>query len=205
MSKFDKLASTWDSNPINIERSKVFFDEIVKNIKLLNNWSVLEYGCGTGTLSSFIRPFVNDIVLVDDSTEMLKVVDEKIKTNNFDNMQTLKSDFLIDIYQKKHNFIYTTMALHHIKDTKTIIERFFDILDNDGYLAIVDLVNEDGSFHSHIKDFDGHRGFRLDELKNILLEKGFIDIKTDIIYSIQKQNEDEIKTYPIFLMIAKKS
>jgi hypothetical protein len=66
------------------------------------------------------------------------------------------------------------MALHHIIDTRNTLKNLYEMLVSDGYLCIVELVEDDGSFHKLEKDFNGHNGFNQDKLKSLLEELGFI-------------------------------
>ncbi|MEW6558504.1 MAG: methyltransferase domain-containing protein [Elusimicrobiota bacterium] len=205
MKYFDKEASKWDENPIYIERAKVISDEILKSIKVSNNINALEYGCGTGLLSFFLYKSLKSIVLMDDSSEMLKIVNNKIKQNKIKNMKTVKINLIYNRYANKHDLIYTLMTLHHIKNTEKIIEIFYSLLNKNGYLCIADLIEEDGSFHKHHKNYNGHNGFNTEKLKKLLECKGFSDVKYSICYEMEKKiDQNIIRKYPIFLMIGEK-
>jgi ubiquinone/menaquinone biosynthesis C-methylase UbiE len=202
MGHFDSLASTWDENPSHTERAKVFSEEIMKSIKLSKEWTALEYGCGTGILSFLLHSHLNSIVLADDSIEMLKVAEKKIKANNISNMKTIRLNLMTDDYKVNHDLVYSAMALHHVENTDLIIEKFYKIINENGYLCIADLVQETGSFHAHLKDFHGHNGFNTSQLEQILIQKGFKEVSSKIVYTMERENE--IKKYPLFLMIGKK-
>ena len=205
MNHFDDEALTWDDNHERLKMTRVISEEIIKNINLSKQWSALDYGCGTGSLSFFLHHFLDQITLADESTGMLNVLQTKIIDSGIKNMHPLKLNLMEDDYKQHHNIIYTSMALHHIIDTDKIINKFYSLINLDGYLCIADLVKEDGSFHSHIKNYDGHSGFDEDKLMNILKEKGFTDVKTKICYVMEKEiQEGFVKKYPIFLMTGKK-
>ncbi len=206
MNYFDKAAATWDDNPLYMERSKAIFEEMVHAIPLAKDWHVLEYGCGTGLLSILLQPYVASIVLADDSQEMLNVLKNKILSHQIENMQPLKLNLLEDSYDDRHDLIYTQMALHHIRETETMIGTFYNLLNHHGYLCIADLVEEDGTFHAHHVNYDAHNGFNTDKLKGILAAAGFIDISVKICFTIERKLPDNtVRKYPIFLMIGKKS
>ena len=83
---------------------------------------------------------------------------------------------------KKFDVIYNSMVLHHIKDTSGIVKIFYELLNKYGYLCIVDLNKEDGSFHKNYPGFDGHNGFDQEELKNILIDAGFKDVEVSTFF-----------------------
>jgi ubiquinone/menaquinone biosynthesis C-methylase UbiE len=104
----------------------------------------------------------------------------------------------------KFDIVYNSMVLHHIHDTESIIKNFYKLINKDGYLCIVDLNEEDGSFHKEFPDFDGHNGFNQDDLKNILINAGFKDVESHTFFNDKKVIEDQIIDYSLFLMKARK-
>lgn len=103
-----------------------------------------------------------------------------------------------------YDVIYNSMVLHHIHDTKAIIENFYHLLNKDGYLCIVDLDEEDGSFHKEYPEFDGHNGFNQNDLKYILISAGFKDIEANIFLSDEKIIDGKKIKYSFFMMKARK-
>jgi len=205
MNRFDDEALTWDNNHERLKMTKVISEEIIKNINLSKQWSALDYGCGTGSLSFFLHHFLDQITLADESTGMLNVLQTKITDSGIKNMHPLKLNLMEDDYKHHHDIIYTSMALHHIFDTDKIISVFYSLINQDGYLCIADLMSEDGSFHSHIKNYDGHNGFDVDKLMNILKKKGFINVKAKICHVMEKEFQDgSTNKYPIFIMTGRK-
>jgi len=165
---FDREAATWDNNPQRLELAMTVAEKIINSVPLLNNWTALDYGCGTGSLSFLLKSSLYSITLADESKGMLDVLENKINAHKVTNLHPIPLNLLEDEYTAKHDLIYTLMALHHIKDVHAIIAKFNSILNKDGYLCIGDLVEEDGSFHAHHANYDGHNGFNLDSLKDIL-------------------------------------
>lgn len=85
-----------------------------------------------------------------------------------------------------------------------IIKNFYELLNNHGYLCIVDLDEEDGSFHKNYPDFDGHNGFNQEELKKVLIGAGFRDIESNTFFYDEKIIEGQKINYSLFLMKARK-
>lgn len=201
---FDKQAKEWDNDPQKVERAEVFAKEIVDFIKPKRQMNALEFGCGTGLLSFKLKDDFNNITLTDTSGSMIDVLKEKISKGGLNNFVPYKTDLLKDeINFSNIDVIYTSMTLHHIIDLKAILNKFKSVLNPNGYLCIADLVKEDGSFHSHIANFDGHNGFDRNELSKILSKSGFKVEYYNECYTIRKQKEDKIVEYPLFIMICK--
>ena len=67
------------------------------------------------------------------------------------------------------------MSVHHIEDTRDFIKDVKLKTKKNGFLAIGDLEQEDGSFHEGQKV--PHLGFNLDNLTSLLEEEGFIILR----------------------------
>jgi len=206
MEHFDKQAKDWDNDPKKVLRAKKVATEIKNFIKPIENSAALEFGCGTGLLSYQLKDYFNTITLTDTSKGMIEVLQQKIKNENITNFDPLLIN-LLDEKLEKNNFdvIYTMMTLHHILDIPKILNIFNSLLNTHGYLCIADLAKEDGSFHANHPDFDGHNGFDKDELSKLLKANGFIVAYYNIYFEIEKEVENKIKKYPLFLMICKKA
>jgi ubiquinone/menaquinone biosynthesis C-methylase UbiE len=203
---FDDQAGNWDNDPGKIERAKVFAGEIIETIHPEGKMKGFEYGCGTGLLSYFLKDQFKDLVLADNSEGMLNVLEEKIRKENITNMTPLNINLLDESYDHHDlDAVYTLMTMHHIKETGKLVHTFGTMLKKGGYLCIGDLVTEDGSFHSNMKDFDGHKGFDRNELESVLRDNGFGIISYKVCYEITKQTNNGIpRTYPLFLLTGKK-
>ena len=203
---FDKRAKNWDNDPKKTERAKIVATEINNFIKPNRKLNALEFGCGTGLLSFQLKDAFKTITLVDTSEGMIKVLKEKIANESITNFKTFQLDLLEENQLKtKFDVVYTLMTLHHIIDTTKIINIFNSLLNNDGYLCIADLVEEDGSFHAENPNFDGHNGFNRTELNAILTANGFKVEYDKICLEIEKKVDNKLKKYPSFLMICKKN
>ena len=201
---FDDYAKTWDTDK-RINRAKKVANEIRNSIDSENNYSAMEFGCGTGLVSFNLYDKFKKITLIDSSNGMMEILNSKINECKVNNMVTNCVDILEeDSLDTKFDVIYNSMVLHHINDTEAIIKKFHELLNKDGYLCIVDLDEEDGSFHKKYPDFDGHNGFNQEKLKSILLKVGFNDIESNTFYYDEKIIEGQKINYSLFLMKARK-
>jgi ubiquinone/menaquinone biosynthesis C-methylase UbiE len=205
MNEFDLKASVWDLNPMHVERSVSISREIIRRIPLNKDMRALEYGAGTGITSFFLKDHLKEITMMDSSSEMVKIMNEKILAGNNGNLKAL----VYDLEQKnwndlKFDLIFNQMVLHHVNDVNRIITKFSDMINQGGFLAVADLYPEDGSFHG--SGFTGHRGFDPIELSDLLSKNGFEDITTETCYTINKMtSENQLKKFDLFLMVAKRS
>jgi len=202
MNEFDIKAAGWDNNQMHWDRSAAIAKEMLRVLPLNKNMNALEFGPGTGILSFMLKDHLKQITLIDNSIEMLKIIDGKIANTNTANLKTLNFDLEHNnLGQSKFDLIFTQMVLHHIADVNGIIKQFAKHLNQNGYLAIADLYKEDGSFHG--EGFTGHKGFDIDELSLILKQNGFKNISHTQCYSVKREIPNgEPFEYPIFLLTA---
>lgn len=204
MNEFNLKAAGWDQNPIVWERANAIANEIKRLIPLNRKMKALEFGAGTGVTSFILKDFLKEITLIDNSSEMVKIMENKIKTLGVKNLKTINVNLeKDDLEGVKYDLIFNQMVLHHISDIDKIISKFHNLLYPGGYLAIADLYSEDGSFHGD--GFTGHKGFDPAELSRLLLKSGFKNITQHQSFVINKKISDiETKQFDVFLLIAQR-
>lgn len=201
---FDSKASEWDNNPMHWDRSEAIAKEIIKLIPLKKEMTALEFGAGTGILSFLLKDHFSEITLIDNSSEMIKVIKGKIETTKVKNLKALNIDLEHSDYNGAgFDLIFTQMVLHHVADIDNIIKKFYNLLHPGGYIAIADLYSEDGSFHG--EGFSGHQGFDIERLSNQIRNVGFTNISERQCFVMNRKISDaETKQFGIFLLIADK-
>jgi ubiquinone/menaquinone biosynthesis C-methylase UbiE len=202
MNEFDIKAAEWDMNSMHRERAEKIAGEIMKLIPLKDTMTALEFGAGTGHLSFILKDHLKEITLMDNSSGMVKVLNEKLLTTKSDNLRVVQADLEYDDYTEgRFDFIYTLMVLHHVGDVESIISKFRHLLNPGGYLAIADLYSEDGSFHGG--GFTGHRGFDPGQLSALLQKTGYSGISHRKVYVIDRAvSENRREKYDVFLLTA---
>jgi len=135
---------------------------------------------------------------------MVRKMEEKIHSTKAENVKALLFDLENNEWKgERFDLLITQMVLHHIPDTDNIIQKFHDILNPGGYLAIADLYPEDGSFHG--EGFTGHRGFNPVLLSDMIRMKGFSDIEVRRCFAINKTASENInRNFDVFLLTARK-
>ena len=202
MNEFDLKAAGWDADPMHWDRSRAIADDLTNLIPLSKEWKVMEYGAGTGISSFLLKDKVKDITLMDNSAEMIRVMNEKIESSKVKNLKALNFDLEHNDYTGgKFDLIFTQMVLHHVNDVESIIKRFSKLINPGGYLAIADLFEEDGSFHG--EGFKGHRGFKIENLSALLIKNQFSNISHKTCFVIDRKiSEGLTKKFEVFLLIA---
>jgi ubiquinone/menaquinone biosynthesis C-methylase UbiE len=204
MVNFDERAGDWDNDPVKLERANRVAEGMRRQVSLNRELTALEYGCGTGLLSFALQDDLGQITLADSSPGMLAVLAQKISMAGIHNMTPLRLDLSTDPQpEERFDLIYTLMVLHHIPDTKKILRHFYDLLKKPGAVCIADLDQEHGSFHG--QDFDGHKGFDRELLRHWLELTGFLNIRFESVYHMERAMDGHKKTFPLFLVCAEKT
>ncbi|MBN2744316.1 MAG: class I SAM-dependent methyltransferase [Marinilabiliaceae bacterium] len=203
IARFDKQAQEWDKNPQHLERSKKVAAAMMKLCPTLNG-RALEFGAGTAILSFLLRESFDEIVMIDNSHEMVNVMTRKVE-HAHEQKRMKPIYFNLDEENwtgESFDVVFTQMVLHHVPDTFKILKRFAAMLKPGGRLFIADLHSEDGTFHDD--EFIGHNGFDLNELTKLLYKASFIDITHENAFIVEKMRKDTIRHYDGFLLMAQK-
>jgi ubiquinone/menaquinone biosynthesis C-methylase UbiE len=205
MTDFNERAKDWDSDPMKVERARAVADAIRAALPLTPEMTALEYGCGTGLLSFALQPNLGQIALADTSQGMLDVLNEKIGATGVANMRPMLLDLTSNpLPAERYHLIYSLMTLHHIHDTENILKKFHALLEFGGDLCIADLDKEDGSFHID-GTTDVHNGFDRPTLQKQVEAVGFGEVHFSTAYKMKKKTGNTEKTFPVFLMTARKT
>ena len=195
---FITRASDWD-RPDKIYMSKKFADELISRINPLPEWKALEIGAGTGLVGLLIEPLVRAIVMEDVSESMLEVLKQKLNGNS--KVEIVHGE-VTDYKLQDIDLIFSNMAFHHIPDIEKTLQHLASITKPGAWIAIGDLVTEDGSFH-HFEPIP-HRGFDTSALSGQFVQAGF-DVKSVKIHNVISKIVEDITTeYEQFILIAQK-
>ena len=200
---FDNIAKKWD-NPRRIERAKIIAKEISRSLDNVEIKSAMEFGCGTGLIAFNLVDKIKNLTLIDNSEEMIQVVNKKISDFNFKNVKSICDNITDMKIKDTYDAIYSSMSLHHIVNVKKIIGKLYHLLDDNGVLCIVDLDEEDGRFHKNEEGFNGHNGFNQQWLKEVVEEVGFKNITSRTFYNGIKNIDGEDVQYSLFILSALK-
>lgn len=196
-SSFDDRAATWDDDPAKVARSREVADAIVAAVPVDTTTRVLEYGAGTGLVTQALRHAVGPVILADTSAGMRAVIEAKIAAGVLPDARVCDVDLATQPPPDEQvDLVVTVMAMHHVADIDAVLAAFAELLVDGGHLCVVDLVEEDGSFHG--EGFDGHHGFAPDDLTDRMARAGFTDVDVDTVHHIERDGG----SYPVFLATA---
>ncbi len=189
---FNHKAETFDS-PKNIFLANLVYQAIEKQLDLLSDKEILDFGGGTGLLTLPLAKQAKSVTLVDISEKMLEQARLKAEQQEIKNIQFLEQDLLENPLEKEFDLIVVSRVLHHMPDLDAVLSLFHQYLKEDGRLLIADFTKTEAN----------HHGFELVELENKLAQFGFSSVHGQILYSAEDLFQG--KYSELFLTVAQKS
>lgn len=202
MNQFDSKARGWERDSAKLERALVA-GRAIAGVVPVGGQRILDYGCGTGLLGFALQPRAAHVTLADSSEGMLEVVREKITASGMTNVTALRLDLQVDpLPNDRFGLVCSLLALHHVPDTLELLRKFHTLLEPGGWVALLDLDQEDGSFHG--PEVEVHRGFDRPAFGTELELAGFSRVKLSNAFEIQRGPERGGGRYSVFLAVARK-
>ena len=189
---FNHKAETFDS-PKNIFLANLVCQAVEKQINLLSDKEILDFGGGTGLLTLPLAKQAKSVTLVDISEKMLEQARLKAEQQAIKNIQFLEQDLLGKPLEKEFDLIVVCRVLHHMPDLDATLSLFHQHLRENGQLLVADFTKTEAK----------HHGFDLAELENKLAQFGFPSIDSHILYSAEDLFQGNYSE--LFLTVAQKS
>lgn len=171
---FNHKAETFDS-PKNIFLANLVCQAVEKQMELLSDKEILDFGGGTGLLALPLAKQARFVTLVDISEKMLEQARFKADQQEIKNIQLLEQDLLANPLEQQFDLIVVSRVLHHMPNLDETLAMFRHHLRENGKVLIADFVKTDTN----------HHGFELAELGNKLAQFGFSSIGSQILYSAE--------------------
>ncbi len=195
---FEEKAKDWDGNDMVLQLSRGIGSAILDNVDFQSDMQVMDFGAGTGLITSHVLPHVKHIVAVDISAAMLDKL--MAKSDFHGKVETVCQDITREPLAQTFDVIVSAMAMHHVEDTDHLVKTLASHLKPGGKVALADLDSEDGHFHP--EDVEGvfHHGFDREQLQQVLQKHGFANIRFVTAHTVEKEG----RQYPVFLVTAEK-
>jgi putative AdoMet-dependent methyltransferase len=193
---FKDKAQDWDANDMVKGLTLGIGSAINANVNFDQTMVVMDFGAGTGLITSQIANRVEKVIAIDVSQAMLDKL--MVKEELHGKVEPLCRNILENPLPDRFDLIVSAMAMHHVENTEQLISRFAEHLKPGGMIALADLDEEDGTFHPD--DIQGvyHNGFNRDLFRSLLSKHGFTNIRFVTAHTVHKGE----KAYPVFLVLA---
>ena len=189
---FNHKAETFDS-PKNIFLANLVCQAVEKQIDLLSDKEILDFGGGTGLLTLPLAKQAKSVTLVDISEKMLEQARLKAEQQDIKNIQFLEQNLLANPLEQEIDLIVVCRVLHHMPDVDEALSLFHQHLRENGQLLLADFTKTEAN----------HHGFDLAELEKQLIEHAFSSVHSQILYSAEDLFQGNYSE--LFLTVAQKS
>lgn len=193
---FEHKAAEWDQRPIPVQISDGVTRAMLDAVRFEPWMTVMDFGAGTGLVSSRIAPRVERMLAVDISEAMLEQLAKKPELAGKVDIHC--QDILTAPLDQKVDVVVSAMAMHHVEHTDALFAAFHAHLVPGGRLALADLDTEPGTFHPPDTEGVFHAGFDRTAVAALLEARGFVDVSFVTACEVDR---DE-RRYPIFLVTA---
>ena len=189
---FNHKAETFDS-PKNIFLANLVCQVVEKQLDILSDKEILDFGGGTGLLALPLAKQAKSVTLVDISEKMLEQARLKAERQDIKNIRFLEQDLLKNPLEQEFDLIVVSRVLHHMPDLDAALSLFHQHLKEDGQLLLADFTKTEAN----------HHGFELPELENKLAQFAFSSIDSQILYSAEDLFQGNYSE--LFLTVVQKS
>ena len=202
MSEFDDKAAEWDTSERR-QRAHVLADTIREHVPLTPKMRIIDIGAGTGLLGLDLLHDVDSVVLTDPSEGMIEAARTKIEAEGIVDATAIVFDFPAAEPPPGAPFdlAVSLLVLHHVEDTETTLRSIHAALAPGGRIGLIDLDEEDGSFHDLDQPGIHHLGFVRSALVELATAVGFVEVETRIVHDL----EHDGRSYPLFLLTGTKA
>ena len=200
-SRFDRAAATWDEHPGRVAMAREIVAAILAQAPVRAEMTAVDFGTGTGLIALGLAEHVRQVIGIDSSEGMLSVLKGKLRNADIRNVEILRLDLEQDPAPGlRADLVASAMTLHHLADVPAVLGKLATVLAPGGYIALADLVTEDGSFHGDMAGVQ-HLGFDPAWVAEILRGLGFEETRGSIAHVIERGE----KQYPVFLVSGRKA
>ena len=168
---------------------------------------VLDCGCGTGRLSCLLAPFVRRVTAVDESPGLVAELRRDLAAGRVKNVRAFQAD-LVDLPRqlagREFDLVVAAMVCHHVEPLEKFLLGLKSLLKPDGVLCIIDLQEEDGSFHAADPSVP-HAGFAPADFARLLADCGFFAPTIVEPWAARRSPADAAagaREYPLFMALA---
>jgi ubiquinone/menaquinone biosynthesis C-methylase UbiE len=201
MSVFDEKAAEWDT-PERRERAHVLAQTFRQHVPLSPGLRVIDIGAGTGLLGLDLLADVGSVLLTDPSEGMIEQARRRIEAEGLVDARAIVFDFPAAEPPPGAPFdlAVSLLVLHHVEDTAATLRSIHEALVPGGRIGLMDLDEEDGSFHDPDQPGIHHHGFEGDALVQLARDVGFEDVAVRNIHEIERDG----RSYPLFLLTGRR-
>ena len=172
--EWDEYAAGWDADASVQEYANKAFQELLRVIEI-NGLSVFDFGCGTGSLTQLLSPMAKDIVALDGSSEMIKLLAKK-NLSNVSTIAAFLTQELVDSHPeltKKFDLIVASSVCGFLPDYEITLGLLTSLLKSGGMFVQWDWLSNEDSAETGLSENRVLAALEANQLIDIKVEKPF--------------------------------
>jgi ubiquinone/menaquinone biosynthesis C-methylase UbiE len=131
---WDRISNIYARQPISNEIAYAEKIEKIKSYLKLSD-TMIDFGCGTGTMSIELSRNVKEIFAIDISSKMLQIAQQKVKDQEIENIVFRKTSvFDTQLLPNSFDVVLAFNILHFIDSTDHVLNRINQLLKPGGHL-----------------------------------------------------------------------
>jgi ubiquinone/menaquinone biosynthesis C-methylase UbiE len=169
-------------------KDDIYLNKIIHICKPSKSDLVLDIGTGSGKVAKALKPFVNHVIGMDISVDMMSY-------NEWEGMSKVCNDILNPIFKNEiFNLITARMVFHHVSDLLEGLKNCFYMIKPNGRLVIAESIppsdNEEViKWWSYVRSFKENRHtFSAQNLEVFMQLAGFANIEYEYYYQQRKKS-----------------
>ncbi len=115
-----------------------YTEQLISKMNLSKDDTVLDVGCGEGSVTIPLSKEVSSITAIDATEKMLEILDEKIKAESIYNIKTIKDDVNDVTLEKygKHDIVLASRVINGIKSPRKVFSNFNEIANKYVFITL---------------------------------------------------------------------
>lgn len=152
-----------------------YTEQLISKMILSKEDSVLDVGCGEGSVTIPLSKEVKSVTAIDATDKMLEILDEKIESESINNIKTVKDDVNVVTKEKYGNFdiVLASRVVNGIRSPEKVFANFNEIANKYVFITLFGPNNWrlEKEFHEYIgKEYRGAPSYTI--LVNLLADMG---------------------------------
>jgi 2-polyprenyl-3-methyl-5-hydroxy-6-metoxy-1,4-benzoquinol methylase len=155
----NKSENFWDKASKNYDKTEERFEYIHRKSRentkkyLKSSNVVLDYGCGTGTVSCEFSNLVKEVHAIDISSKMIGIAKKKAIARKIENIHFEKTDIFDKKYKNKSfDMILAFNMLHTVSNPQDVMQRINELLKDGGvFISVTPCLRQRMSFLVNIQ------------------------------------------------------
>ena len=190
-SEWDEYAEGWDSDPAVKRYAKQAFDLLARHMNI-DGFRILDFGCGTGALTELMQSSALEIVAIDPSVEMIKVLEQKSFTNVMCIADYLSGDLIksSEVLRSPFDLVVASSVCSFLPDYEGTLALLKSLIKRHGHFVQWDWQTE---------DLNEEFGLSKSRVSSALSKSGFNDIEVSTAFTMESQKG----TAPVLMAIGK--